>query len=154
MKYIFLSLLLFVNSSIAEELRFPDNGFKISSLESLKKDVFFQPLMMNLTPKNGLGKGVVVQIQPSVVKNIEEYKVISEAEFEKYKMIAISSEIKGSSYIYECIQTLSNGVKLHSYGRAMMKGNLVYSALATTPVDEWEENSKKLKETVNSFELI
>jgi hypothetical protein len=36
----------------------------------------------------------------------------------------------------------------------MMKGNLVYSALATTPIDEWEENSKKLKETVNSFELI
>jgi hypothetical protein len=56
--------------------------------------------MMNLTPKNGLGKGVVVQIQPSVVKDIEEYKAISEAEFEKYKIITISSEIKGISYIY------------------------------------------------------
>lgn len=138
----------------AESLKFNENGFKIDSLESQEKNVFFQALSMSLPPQKGLQAGVIVQIQPSIAKNLKEYKAFSEKEFSSYNIELIKSEIINKSYMFEYIHTVNTRVRLHGYSKALMKGNLIYLATGTAPVDDWKELGNKIVSVVNSFELM
>ena len=155
MNKISITLLLLTFSMFSygdsSQINFSQAGFSINALDGAPSEAGSQPLMMLLPAVNGFSANVNVQIQP-YPGTIDEYKKLSDSQFEQMGLKTISSSIKGNVLYIEYSGNMQ-GKNLHFYSKAIKKGNKFYLATATDSDSQWSLNRNKLKLVVDSLVL-
>lgn len=150
-KLLLFVTLLSINTVFADELVFKQAGFSIDALDRAPAAEGAQPLQMFLAPVDGFAANVNVQIQP-YAESLQDYKKLSDAQFEEFGLKVISSVMKDDVLFFEYSGAMG-GRQLYFYAKAVKKDGYVYLATATDLQAQWSKSSKQLKEVVNSLAL-
>tara|TARA_Y100000782_G_C10148602_1_gene250498 strand:- start:436 stop:1011 length:576 start_codon:yes stop_codon:yes gene_type:complete len=147
-----ITLLTVFLSIQATALDFPKSGFTIPAFDGETSAAGSQPLTMMIPAVNGFSSNVNVQIQ-AYPSTIEDYKVLSEAQFKQMGIQALTSKIQGDSYFIE-YEGVMNGHSLHFYSKAIKKGGLIYLATATALSTSWSSDKAQLIKVIDGFNLL
>src|SRR5690554_7551531 len=97
-KLLLFVTLLSINTVFADELVFKQAGFSIDVLDRAPTAEGAQPLQMFLAPVDGFAANVNVQIQP-YAESLQDYKKLSDAQFEEFGLKVISSVKIGRAHV-------------------------------------------------------
>lgn len=151
-------VLLIIFSSLASfsqegSLQFPDLGFSIQPLEPDLKEVSGNhiALQMFLPTSEEFAPNVNVIVQ-RYEGSIEEYKSLSDGQFESLGVNMIKSELKDGIVIFEYTTDKFGSSEVHIYTRGYMVNDKVYLATGTRTIKQWKKMGNKIMSVVNSLD--
>jgi|GEM_PF-2643127 len=83
---------------------------------------------------------------------LEEYDKLSRDQFKQMGMQIITAKVEDGFLVYEYTGR-QQGRDMHWYSRACKRGEKIYLITATSLDKKWENDSKVLKDSVDSFKL-
>lgn len=154
-KIIFTVLFITVSLSISAQeagiIEFKNEGFKLNALESTGTNYGHVLFQMFLPVDNGFTPSVNVMTQ-DYTGTLQDYKELSDTQFESLGLELIKSEITGNRYIIEYRGNLQ-GREIHAYSVAQKRGYLVYLSTGMTTLSSWDKYKDKIISVIDSFEL-
>jgi hypothetical protein len=156
MRKIFVMAVLLAASPVFAEdsgarLSYPNLGFSIKPLEDTYTGSNSIVMSMYLASSEKFAPNVNICVQ-DYRGSIEDYKKLSDKQFEESNISVLTSVVKENVFTLEYSGIMS-GRDLHFYAVAVKKANQIYLVTAAATVEQWKKYSEKLIDTVRSFQL-